>query len=384
MKNRIIVLIGLVYLVFITSFLTQIVISNYGFIYDVNFGLCTTEDMEFFNKFIESKSVLSQTYYKEIDNQKLYDGALKGMFNAVEDPYTAYLDKKESENLYQSIEHEFDGIGVYLQENVVENTIDIVSVIPDTPAERAGILAEDRIIKINGIEYKGTQIDDAVKYIREKPGQVITITVLRGKETKEIQVKCEHIRLDTVTSQVVENIGYIQIAEFGDGTAKEFAEHYKDLREKNVKGLILDLRDNTGGVYEEVIEIAKMIVPEGLIVYTQDKNGKKEEIFSASEGIDMPLVVLINEYSASASEVLAGAIKDRECGILVGAKSYGKGVIQAVYNMPDGTSMKVTISKYYTPNGTCIDGVGIEPDKQVKGEQNQIEEAIKIIKEKTK
>ena len=257
-----------------------------------------------------------------------------------------------------------------------------MSVIEDTPAERAGIIAEDRIIKVDGIEYKGTQIDEAISSIKKFAGQKVKLTILRNNETKEIEVECSHLVLDTVKSKIIDNVGYLQILEFGDKTADEFLTHYNELRAKNVTGLIIDLRDNTGGVYEEVIKIAKTIVPKGLIVYTQDKNGNKEEIFSESKGIDIPLVVLINEYSASASEVLAGAIKDRQCGVLVGTKSYGKGVIQGVYNMPDGTSMKVTIAEYYTQNGVCIDGIGIEPNKEVQGEQKQLQEALRIINNK--
>lgn len=380
MKNKFVVFLGLIFLVFITSFLTQIVISNYGFIYNVDFGICTAEDMEFFTKFINSKFLLKNTFYKEIDSDVLYEGALKGMVESVEDPYTTYLDEKESEDLFESIGHEYDGIGVYLQQNLEDNTIKVIEVIKDTPAHEAGLLAEDKIIKVDGIEYSGAQIDEAVSNIKKAPGQKVNLTILRNDQEKEIQVECRHLRLDTVESEIIKNnIGYIEILEFGDGTATEFNTHYNELRAKNIKGLIIDLRNNTGGVYEEVIEIAKTIVPKGLIVYTQDKNGKKEETFSESEGIDIPLVVLINEYSASASEVLAGAIKDRECGILVGTKTYGKGVIQGIYNMPDGTSMKVTIAEYYTPNGICIDGIGIEPNKEVVGEQKQLEEAIKLM-----
>lgn len=380
MKNKFIIFFGLIFLVFITSFLTQIVISNYGFIYNIDFGICTAEDMEFFTKFVNSKFLLKNTFYKDIDNEMLYDGALKGMVEAVEDPYTEYLDKDDSESLYENIGHEYDGIGVYLQVDAEDNTIKVIEVISNTPAEESGIIAGDKIIKVDGIDYAGHQIDDAVSNIKRAPGQKVNLTVLRNGKQEEIVVECRHLKLDTVTSEILENnIGYIEISEFGDGTAVEFKTKYDKLREKNIKGLILDLRNNTGGVYEEVIEIAKSIVPKGLIVYTQDKAGNKEEIFSESEGIDIPLVVLINEYTASASEVLAGAIKDRECGTLVGTKSYGKGVIQGVYAMPDGTSIKVTISKYYTPNGICIDGIGIEPDKEVKQESKQIQEAIKII-----
>lgn len=383
MKNKFIVFLGLIFLVFITSFLTQIIISNYGFIYDINFGLCTTEDMEFFTKFINSKFLLKNTFYKDIDNEILYEGALKGMVDAVEDPYTSYLDEDESEDLFDSIGHEYDGIGVYLQQDIEDDTIKIIEVIKDTPAYDAGLLANDKIIKVDGVEYSGTQIDNAVSNIKKAPGEKVNLTILRNGETKEIEVTCRHLRLDTVESKMLpDNIGYIEILEFGDGTAKEFTTHYSDLRAKNIKGLIIDLRNNTGGVYSEVVEIAKTIVPKGLIVYSEDKNGKKEEMFSEGEGIDIPLVVLINEYSASASEVLAGAIKDRGCGTLVGTKTYGKGVIQGIYNMPDGTTMKVTIAEYYTPNGVCIDKIGIEPDKEVKQESKQLEEAVKIINNK--
>lgn len=386
MKNKFVVFLGLIFLVFITSFLTQAVISNYGFIYNVSFGVCTSEDINFFNRFINSKFLLKNTFYKEIDNEVLYEGALKGMVDAIEDPYTEYLNQEDFSDLKESIGHEYDGIGVYLQHNIEDNTIRVVSVIEDTPADEAGMLAGDRILKVDGIEYSGEEIDDAILKIKQSKGQKAVLTILRDGETKELEVECKHLKLDTVTSEIKDGIGYLQISEFGDNTASEFNTKYNELREKNIKGLIIDLRNNTGGVYEEVIEIAKILVPKGLIVYTQDKNGNKEEIFSESEGINIPLVVLVNEYSASASEVLAGAIKDRGCGTLVGTKTYGKGVIQGIYAMSDGTSIKVTISEYYTPNGVCIDGVGIEPNEVVNVTTNkkdeQLEAAMKIIKEK--
>ena len=388
MKNKFSVFLGLVFLVFITSFLTQVVISNYGFIYNFDLGIYTSEDISFFNRFINSKYLLKNKFYKEIDNSILYEGALRGMVDAIEDPYTEYLDQEESKDLKESIGHEYDGIGVYLQHDTQDNTIKVVSVIEDTPAKVAGILANDKILKIDGIEYTGEKIDDAILKIRDSKDKIVILTVLRNGETKEISVECKHLKLDTVTSEWKNDIGYLRISEFGDETGEEFKAHYDKLRAQNIKGLIIDMRNNTGGVYEEVIKIAKILIPEGLIVYTQDKDGNKEEIFSESEGIDIPLVVLVNEYSASASEVLAGAIKDRECGTLIGAKTYGKGVIQGVYDMPDGTAMKVTIAKYYTPNGICIDGVGIEPNKEVKVTTNekdeQLDEAIKLISEKVK
>jgi len=161
-----VIFVGLIYLVFITSFLTQLIISNYGFIYNVNFGICTTDDMNFFNKFINYKYLLNKTFYKDIENEKLYEGALKGMVEAVEDPYTTYLDKEDAKDLYETLEHEYDGIGVYLQQDKINDTIKVISVIENTPAQRAGILANDNLIKVNGVEYKANQINDAVSAIK--------------------------------------------------------------------------------------------------------------------------------------------------------------------------------------------------------------------------
>lgn len=384
MKNRLTVFLGLIFLILISSMLTQIVISNFGFIYNINLGICTQEDMDFFRNFVNSKYILKQTFYKDIDDSELYDGALKGMVSAVEDPYTTYLNEKDTEELYESIEHKYEGIGVYLQEDKEDNTIKVVKVIPNGPAEAVGIISEDKIIKVDGIEYTGAQIDEAVSQIKKTSGSRVKLTILRNTEIKEFELQCQQVEIETVQSEIIENIGYIQISEFGDGTANEFKTHYENLESQKVKGYIIDLRNNTGGVYEEVVEIAKILVPKGLIVYTQYKDGTKEEEFSESNGIGKPLVVLINEYSASASEVLAGAIKDRGCGTLVGTKSYGKGVIQGVYNLPDGMSMKVTIAEYYTPNGINIDGIGIEPDIEVKVTTNtkdqQLEKAISLLK----
>ena len=195
----------------------------------------------------------------------------------------------------------------------------------------------------------------------------------------------EAIVFKSVYSENMSGIGYIQISSFDENTGSEFTEAYNKLREENITGLIVDVRDNGGGIYDEVIKIAKILVPKGLIVYTEDKDGNKKADNSDGEGIDIPLVVLINEESASASEILAGAIKDRKCGTLVGKKTYGKGVVQGWYMIGDGTSIKITIAKYFTPSGVCIQDIGIEPDVEVENtsayKDLQLERAIKLLKQ---
>jgi carboxyl-terminal processing protease len=383
-NNRLSVFIGLIFLVVITVITTLLFSSMGNFILLGNMNGYTSKDIAFIRKIIESKNVLTEKFYENISEDELFDGAMAGMLEAVDDPYTEYLPVKESEMLEQISSGKYEGVGISVSILNNEKYPTILYTLPDSPAEKAELKTNDKILKVNGVSCEGMTLEKVVSLIKLEEGSDVELLIKRGEEEITVPLKTEKISNPSVDSTQFEDIGYIQIMSFDEKTSKEFETAYNKLREENIKGLIVDLRDNGGGVFEEAVKIAKKLVPKGLIVYTEDKNGKKREEFSTGDGIDIPLAVLINENSASASEILAGAIKDRECGTLIGKKTYGKGVVQGWFMIGDGTSIKLTIAKYFTPNGVCIDGIGIEPDIEVELrdslEDSQLEKALDILR----
>lgn len=385
MNNRRYAFLGLIFLVIITVITTAMSLGYLDILPELRLSGYTKEDWEFFEKFLAYKNVLTESYYQDIDNEKIYEGALHGMAAAVGDKYTEYLGKSENELLTEDIESHYEGLGIYVSVDLLDNSITIVGLIPDSPAEKYDLKVLDKIIKVNGVEYNGDKLNEAVEQMKGPAGETIQLTIIRdGKEIKKNVVR-ETINIKSVNYENKSGIGYIEILKFDENTAELFDEAYVNLTKEGIHGLIIDLRDNGGGIYDEVLEIAKKIIPKGLIVYTEDKDKVQERVYSESEGMNMDLVLLINNYSASASEVLAGAVKDRACGTLVGEKTYGKGLVQGVFEMTDGTAMKVTIAKYYTPSGVCIDGMGIEPDVVIEDnpkttKDEQLMKALEILK----
>lgn len=383
-NNKVSIFIGLVFLVVITSITTLIFSGATNLLVTGAIEGYTTEDLAFVKKIIAAKNVLKDNFYEEISENELYDGAMSGMFSAVDDPYTEYLPAEASDALEQLAIGKYEGVGIVVTAFSGDKYPTILYTLPNSPAEKAGIKAGDKILSVNGVVCENLDLDEIVEHIKVKAGTNLNLKIERAGEETEILLKTEAISISSVYGKNIDGIGYIQITSFDEKTSEEFITEYEKLREENISGLIIDLRDNGGGVFDEVVKIAEKIVPKGLIVYTEDKNGKKLEERSNGDGIDIPLVVLINEDSASASEILAGAVKDRECGTLVGQKTYGKGVVQGWFLIDDGTSIKLTIAKYFTPNGVCIDGVGIEPDIYVKEgkttEDLQLKKALDILK----
>lgn len=385
MKNKRITLIGLIFLVVITSITTLLLsgISNIWLTGSV-YGY-TADEMKFINKLMASKKLLSENFYGDVTDEKIYDGAMSGMFAALNDPYTSYLDNKQNKELMEVTEGKYEGIGVVISASVKEKSdVTIIGIVKESPAEKAELMLNDKIIAINGEECSNLSLTQVAEKLKVKAGTTIALSIDRNGEKIEKSITTEAIVFKSVYSENMNGIGYIQISSFDENTGSEFIEAYNKLREEDITGLIVDVRDNGGGVYDEVIKIAKVLVPKGLIVYTEDKDGNKKADNSEGEGIDIPLVLLVNEESASASEILAGAIKDRKCGTLVGKKTYGKGVVQGWYMIGDGTSIKITIAKYFTPSGVCIQDVGIEPDIEVENTSSykdlQLERAIKLLK----
>lgn len=338
-----------------------------------------------YSKLYSLEKVIEDNYYTDVDEENLVDGSIKGLFEGLDDPYSQYMNKKEFESFMQYTEGSYSGIGVIITPGE-DGYITVVSPIEDSPGFKAGIKSEDKIIKVNKKDVTAKEMDKAISMMKGKPGTEVEITILRnGKETINMKIKRQEIRLKTVKSEVLEdNIGYIRITQFDEKTAGEFKTQLKGLQDKNIAGLILDLRDNPGGLLDQCKEITDKLIGEGTIVYTKDRKGKTKYLKSDENKIDIPLAVLVNKGSASASEILSGAVRDNKEGVLIGTTTFGKGLVQSVRSLNDGSGFKLTVSQYFTPNGEYIHGKGITPDIVVEDVDKQLPTAIDYIKEQIK
>lgn len=353
-----------------------------------------------YGKVMAIKQYIDTSYLREVDDKKLLDGQLKGMVQALEDPYSVYMTEDEFTSFTEETAGVYGGIGVVVTPGE-DNLITVVSPIEGTPGERAGLKTGDKIIKVNGIEYSAEKMDEAVAVMKGEPNTKVNITIMRPNKNNdleeiELEITREIIRLITVKSEVLDkNIGYLKITSFDEITYEDFMKELKSLEKSKVEGIIIDLRNNPGGLLNICADIADELLGEGDIVYTQTKNGEREYLKSDKNKIDLPLVVLVNEGSASASEILAGAIKDHNRGELIGTTTFGKGVVQRIRDLGDGTGLKLTVSEYFTPNGINIHGIGITPDIVVElnedaegigpeflEQDNQLQKAIEVIKAK--
>jgi len=326
-------------------------------------------------KYAKQESIMKiaqNEFLYEADEEVMLEGALQGTLKALGDPYTQFLTKEEFESLMQDTEGSYEGIGVYITAGD-DNKIIIVSPIEDTPAEKAGLRTGDKITRINGIEYTADQIDAAVKVMKGEPGTSVTLTIQRAasdgtQDISDIVINREKIRIKTVKPAMLgDDIGYIRVTTFDMQTAKDFKAAYSNLKNRGLKGLVIDLRFNPGGMISNTVEIEDMFMGEGIVTYTKTKAGEIEYFKSDDKMEDIPIVILINEGSASASEIMAGAMKDTNRAVLIGQKTFGKGIVQKVQRFGnDGEGIKMTISEYFTPAGINIHGVGIEPDIEIQ------------------
>lgn len=314
------------------------------------------------------EEVIYEYYYKEedIDTSAMIDGMYAGVVDALNDPYSVYYTAEEWNQLMQETEGIYYGIGAYLSIDPTTTLARISGVIPGTPAEEAGLRENDIIYMVDGESVQGMELTEIVSRVKGEENTVVHLTIVREGETDylEMDVARSKIESPTVTYEMYDNgVGYIRITEFDDVTVNQFTTAMDSIKEADAKGLILDLRSNPGGSLSAVVDIARQMLPKGLIVYTEDKNGKREEYTcDGKQELQIPLVVLVNGNSASASEIMAGAIKDYGIGTLIGTTTFGKGIVQRILPLTDGTALKLTISAYYTPNGNNIHGIGIEPD----------------------
>ena len=320
------------------------------------------------------KELIDENFLFDYDDKQLYDGSLKGMFENLGDPYTAYYTKDEFDKLMEDVNGKYAGIGVAVQASE-EGYIKAISVFDESPAKKAGIKVGDFITKVDDVSYSSEQLEEAVSKIRGNVGEKVKITVLRkndeGKaEEKDIEVERADVKVDTVESKIVEKddkkIGYIKLKQFEDVTKEEFAKELKAVKDAGAEGIVMDLRNNPGGNLDVCLAIADTFLDEGVIVSTVDKKGEKIVEKSDKEMDKTPMTVLINENSASASEILAGAFKDRNRAKIVGKTSFGKGIVQKLFPLDDGSGVKITISEYFIPNKTKIHKIGVKPDIEVE------------------
>lgn len=341
------------------------------------------------------EKLIDQEYLGEVDNDEMAEGVYAGLVYGLGDVYSRYYTADEYAQETASTDGAYAGIGVSIQKNK-NGGVQIAECYEGGPGAEAGLQTGDVITAINDTDVTDMELSDVVSMIRENKDKTIVLTVLRENEdsSREISVDVTDVELPSVSGEMIdESTGYIQITQFTGVTPQQYKDTFAELKDKGMERLVIDLRDNPGGLLTSVCDILREILPEGLIVYTEDKYGNREkETCDGKNKLDMPLAVLVNENSASASEIFAGAVQDHGVGTIVGTTTYGKGVVQELRQLSDGSAVKLTVSNYYTPNGNSINKVGIKPDVEVKlasvllnkdeithEEDNQLQKALDVI-----
>lgn len=340
----------------------------------------TADKLEEIQKLIQRKTL------GEIDGQELSDYLFRGVAAGLDDAYARYYTSDELTSVRESNDGAYYGIGATLSQDVNTGEIRVSTVYEDSPAALAGLQEEDQLLRLEDTSLTGMDLSDVITLIREYEG-IFHLTVLRDDQEAELEMACGQVEKKTVKYEITgDDIGYIRITEFDSVTVVQFQDAVDDLMGQGVQGLIFDLRDNPGGLLTAVCDIVDYLLPEGLIVYTEDRNGVGEEYKSDDEHyVNCPMAVLVNGNSASGSEIFAGALQDHEAAVIIGTTTYGKGVVQNTYELSDGSALKLTVEKYYTPNGQDIDGNGITPDYVVEEGDSQEEDlplnkALEVLK----
>lgn len=346
------------------------------------------------NKIERLADVIGQLYYEDVDDEELVQGLYKGLLEGVGDSYTAYYTPEEYKQLMISATSSLSGIGVVMQQDPKTMQVMVNHVYEGSPAEKAGIKAGDLIVQAGNVVATSVELSELAANIRGDAGTSVHLKLYRAaKGYIELDVVRENIDVPTLKGQMLAGgIGYIEIAEFGEKTAEEFADTVSELESKGMTSMIVDLRDNPGGMVDSVTKILDQILPAGVTVWTENKAGEKKEYMSDADCLDYPMAVLINGNSASSSEIFAGAIRDYEYGTLIGTKTFGKGIVQSIRRLADGSAIKLTTARYFTPNGENIHGAGIEPDIELEYkyldpdateydmmDDNQILKAIEVL-----
>lgn len=343
------------------------------------------------------KQLIDQHYYKadEVTDEQLEEGIYKGLLESLDDPYSVYYTPDEVEKLNETISGTYTGIGAYVSRDASTGYPKIAGVISGAPAEKAGLQTDDLLLEADGESLQDLDLDMAVSRIKGEKGTTVHLTISRDGKKLEMDVTRDEVHSETAAGRMLgDGIGYLQIAEFDDVTPDQFTEELEKLQDQGMKGLVLDLRNNPGGTVDAVTSIAQYLIPEGLVFYMQYPDGSRKDYKAdGTDWINLPIAVLVNGNSASASEILSSAIQDSGAGTIIGTQTYGKGVVQTVYSLQDGTEVKLTISEYFTRNGHEINKIGVTPDQEVEfdskeyrksGTDNQLETAVETIKEKIK
>lgn len=338
-----------------------------------------------YNKLLGLEELIKEDYYQEVSEDNLVDGALKGLFEGLDDPYSQYYTVEEFKSLQEQTSGSFVGIGVYIGINPEDNNITIISPIEGSPAYDEGIKAGDVVLSVDGKPVDPNKLDEVTKKIKGKENTYVKLKVKRGNKELDFKVKRQTIVTKSVASEVMDgDVGYLRITSFDENTYEEFKEHLAGLKEQGIKGLVIDLRDNPGGLLNICVDIADDLIGKGTIVYTKDNSGNKEYYKSDEKELDLPMAVLINGGSASASEILTAALVDNNKAAAIGETSFGKGLVQSVKQLKDGTGYKLTTAQYYTPNGDYINKKGITPKIKESDSEKQMKSAIEYIKGKIK
>ena len=351
--------------VFLTAVLSSILtIAGICFMLELNAGRAAN-----LARLLSAMHFIEQNYIETVDYTKMIDGAIGGMVHSLGDPHSVYLDQRLYNQVKSDTSGSFGGIGVYM--GFKNGNVHIISVMPESPGEAAGLQAGDQILAVDGTPVSEIVPDEVALKIRGTVGTDVELLIGRdGQEDETYTVKRDVINIKTVADKMLDDrIGYIRISSFSEKTGDEFKSALNDLETQNMQAFVLDLRENPGGVITSCVEVAKEIVPKGPIVSVIQRDGSKEVYSSELEQTKYPIVVLMDQNSASASELLAGALQDTKAATIVGTKSYGKGSVQTVMPMFHEDGLKLTIAKYYTPNERSIDGVGIEPDVEIKSDR---------------
>lgn len=387
-NNKFLKIIAVVLLVITTAFVTRMITVRQVLSSNENFG-----------KVIVLEKYLRENYLynKDIKDENLEAGLLKGLVAGLGDPYSQYLTAEEMAKLSETTTGKFQGIGVIISPDE-DGTVTVISPIKGSPADRAGIESGDKILKINGKDFSAEKINEASKEMRGEKGTTVKILLLKKKnlKTEEVEIKREEIKIDSIIKDKIGDLGYIGITMFDEETGKDFVKALNELTSEGVKGIILDMRGNPGGVVDAAVEIGDAILPKTSFVTLKDNKGEVVQDYKLDDSYnDIKMVVLVNEGSASASEILAGAIRDLDRAKIIGKTSYGKGVVQNVMSLPGGDGLKLTTSEYFTPSGKSINKKGIVPDIEVdlpddvegigidyKDTDTQLQKAIEVINEK--
>ena len=342
-----------------------------------------------YGKLDDIRTFVEDNYYIEVDDADLIEGAYYGLVEGLDDPYSEYVSAEEYADYVSTMTGEYSGVGMSFYGNE-DDRLEVVKVYRNSPAENAGMQPGDLIIKVNGVSYAGSESSEAASNIRGKEGTSVEITYIRdGKENTVTMVRAA-IQVETIEYEMLDDsIGYILIDGFESATARDFKEALDDLTNKGAKGLVIDLRNNGGGLVDQCIKIADMLMDQGTVVYTEDHNKTKDYYTTKAGRTALPYVVLVNEYTASASEILSAGIQDNNEGIIIGTKTYGKGIIQSLYPRDDGSAVKITIMQYFSPSGKTIHKVGITPDyvvELVDGDETdyQLQKALEVLKTEVK